>query len=146
MYTLEALKTPLAIVRYPSDSLPDWVMALTKTSDLWSITHTEAELSVICDVGALPKGITAESITADGITVDGDAADADVSQPWRALRVVGQLDFSLTGVLASLAVPLADAEVSIFALSTFDTDYVLVKEEVLEPACEVLARAGFTIT
>jgi len=103
---------------------------------LWSITHTDAELSVICDVKALPENMA---------TYNARAHNAHVSQPWRALRVVGQLDFSLTGVLASLAVPLAEAEISMFALSTFDTDYVLVKEEVLEPACEVLARAGFTL-
>lgn len=136
MYTLEVLATSFAIVRYPSDSLPAWVLTLIHSPHVWSITRTDAELSVICDLDALPEGITAE----------GDAeVSHDVSQPWRALRVVGQLDFSLTGVLASLAVPLAEAKISIFALSTFDTDYLLVKEGVLEPACEVLARAGFTL-
>lgn len=129
MYTLEVLETSLAIVRYPADVLPDWVLTLVGSANLWSITRTDAELSIICDVGAVPEDKTAH-----------------VLQPWRALRVVGQLDFSLTGVLASLAVPLAAAEISIFALSTFDTDYLLVKEETLEPACEVLARAGFTLT
>jgi len=132
VYTLEVLATPLAILRYPPEALPDWVMALTHTSSLWSITRTDTELSVICEVAAIPKDPTA------GITTE-------ISQPWRALRVVGQLDFSLTGVLASLALPLAKAEISIFALSTFDTDYLLVKEGMLEPACEVLARAGFTL-
>lgn len=133
MYSLEVLDVRLAIVRYPPENLPAWVLSLTHTSYLWSITHTDAELSVICAVDALPQGVRADG-------------DADVSQQWRALRVVGQLDFSLTGVLASLAVPLAAAEISMFALSTFDTDYVLVKEDALEPACKVLARAGFIIT
>jgi uncharacterized protein len=61
---------------------------------------------------------------------------------WRALVVRGPLDFALTGVLASLATPLAEAGVSIFALSTYDTDYVLVREAQLRDAVAALAAAG----
>ena len=64
---------------------------------------------------------------------------------WRAFRVAGQMDFGLTGVLAGLATVLAQASVSIFALSTFDTDYILVKKENLSKALEALASAGHEV-
>jgi hypothetical protein len=157
MYTLELVDTPLAIVRYPAAAPPTWLMALISTNShpkgLWSITRTDAELSVICEVARLPKNLPASSSQPSPLQVSSlqasslQASSSQVlcSQPWRALRVVGQLDFSLTGILASLATPLAAAEISIFALSTFDTDYVLVAEDQLEPACQVLARAGFKL-
>ena len=61
---------------------------------------------------------------------------------WRALRVAGTLEFSLTGILASLAAPLAEARISLFALSTHDTDYVLVKADTLAAAVAALTAAG----
>lgn len=60
-------------------------------------------------------------------------------------RVAGTLDFSLTGILVSIAKPLADARISIFAVSTFDTDYFLVAEKDFDRAIEVLRRAGFAV-
>lgn len=65
---------------------------------------------------------------------------------WRAFRVAGQMDFGLTGVLAGLSAILAQAAISIFALSTFDTDYILVKEEKLTKALEVLELAEYEVT
>jgi hypothetical protein len=68
------------------------------------------------------------------------------SEPgWRALQVAGPLDFALTGVLSSLLAPLAAAGVAVFALSTFDTDYVLVKEATLADAVAALERAGHRV-
>ena len=64
---------------------------------------------------------------------------------WRVLKITGPLDFSLTGILVSVAKPLAEAGVSIFAVSTFDTDYVLVKEENLEKALRALTLAGHVV-
>lgn len=64
---------------------------------------------------------------------------------WRALRVEGPLDFALTGILAGIAAPLAAAGISIFAVSTFDTDYILVKEEMLSKAVTVLREAGYEL-
>ena len=64
---------------------------------------------------------------------------------WRALRVVGQLGFALVGVMSALAAPLANAGISIFALSTFDTDYILVKARDLEDAVRILETAGHRI-
>jgi hypothetical protein len=64
---------------------------------------------------------------------------------WRALQVAGPLDFALTGILAALAGPLAAAEISIFALSTYDTDYLLVQAATLPQAVAVLRQAGMTV-
>ena len=72
--------------------------------------------------------------------------DEHVSTPWRALRVAGTLDFALTGILASLTAPLAAAEISVFALSSFDTDYILVRSDSLAAAIECLQKAGYPVT
>jgi uncharacterized protein len=83
-----------------------------------SITRTRDELSIVCEA---PAG------------------------EWRCLKVQGPLDFSLVGILASLAEPLAKAGVPIFVISTFDTDYILVKADNLERAIEALRSAGHTV-
>jgi hypothetical protein len=64
---------------------------------------------------------------------------------WRCLRVVGTIPFSVVGVLAALTTPLAEAGISVFAVSTFDTDYLLVKENHLAMALAVLGRQGYAI-
>ena len=71
--------------------------------------------------------------------------DAKIDGGWRAFKVNGPLDFSLTGILSSIAAPLAAAQISIFAISTFDTDYILVKDAQLEQARRALSEAGFKI-
>ena len=91
------------------------------------IGRTDAETSVVCLSSHAPVHCLARE---DG---------------WRAFRVAGQMDFGLTGVLAGLATVLAQASVSIFALSTFDTDYILVKKENLSKALEALASAGHEV-
>ena len=91
------------------------------------IGRTDAETSVVCLSAHAPVQCLARE---DG---------------WRAFRVAGQMDFGLTGVLAGLATVLAQASVSIFALSTFDTDYILVKKENLSKALEALASAGHEV-
>ncbi len=91
------------------------------------IGRTDAETSVVCLSAHAPVHCLARE---DG---------------WRAFRVAGQMDFGLTGVLAGLATMLAQASVSIFALSTFDTDYILVKKENLSKALEALASAGHEV-
>ncbi len=65
---------------------------------------------------------------------------------WRCLRVAGKLNFALVGVLASLLTPLASAGVSVLALSTFDTDWILIKENDLDRAIEALRAAGHELT
>lgn len=117
---LQVLPEVLAVCRLAADdALPLWLPARS----FLSVTRTAVELSVVCAADAVPAGIRCEP-------------------GWRALAVAGPLDFALTGILASIATPLADAGISIFAISTFDTDYVLVKAERLNDAIEALRRAG----
>ena len=89
------------------------------------VGKTDAERSLVC---------LAEDVPANATDVDGG---------WRALRVEGQLDFSLTGVLAGIARVLADEGIGIFAISTYDTDYILVKSERFSDALTALDRAGY---
>ncbi len=122
--TLATLPETFAVCRLgPDEPIPDW--ALTASSFL-SLTRTTDELSIVCTESAVP----------DEIRREGD---------WRALKVDGLLDFAETGILASLATPLADAGVSVFAISTFDTDYLLVKQAVLDTVRSVLIGAGHRI-
>ena len=118
--TLSLLSGSFGICRLePEAIIPDWANA----GDLISITRTSDELSIVCAEANVPEGVKAD-------------------RGWRCLKVEGPLDLSLTGVLASLASPLAEARVNIFAISTFDTDYLLVKEEKISRALEVLIRSG----
>lgn len=121
---LMLLPGQLAICRLPAGaSVPEWARV---AGMLLSITRTADELSVVCDEASVPAEMLAE-------------------RGWRALQVAGPLDFALTGVLAALAAPLAQAGVSIFALSTYDTDYVLVREADVERAVAALAQAGHDV-
>jgi hypothetical protein len=116
---LELLAGTLAVCRLDPDSpLPSWA-----AGSFVSLTRTDAELSVVCPADGVPPGVPAEG-------------------GWRALRVRGPLGFGLTGVLASLASPLASSGVSIFVVSTYDTDYLLVQERDLDRARHALVRAG----
>jgi hypothetical protein len=117
------LANRLAVCRLDGDApTPDWAMR----QGFFSITRTEEELSVVCPEVLVPERIRAE-------------------RGWRALRIAGVLDLSQVGVLASLASPLAGAGISLFALSTYDTDYLLVKEHDLTRAVEVLVAAGHPV-
>jgi hypothetical protein len=112
----------LAICRLDASApIPAWARGA-----LVSITRTRGELSIVCAQRDVPEQIECE-------------------RDWRALRVEGKLDFALTGILASLAAPLARAGISIFAISTYDTDYFLVKEKDLPRAAAGLAQAGHRI-
>ena len=113
----------LAVVRFPVRSgLPWWAA----TSSFLSFTRTAAEDSLVCEEVRVPEGLAAQ-------------------KGFRALRVDGSLPFHLTGVLASLATPLADAGVPIFVVSTYDTDYVLVPETMLARANAALREAGHSV-
>lgn len=117
---LSALPERLAICRLgPDEAVPDWVFA----TPFWSITRTDEELSLILLEEFVPSSWKSE-------------------KGWRCLKVLGPLDLSLTGVLASLSVPLAQAGVSIFAISTHDTDYLLVRNVDFDKAREVLVGHG----
>jgi hypothetical protein len=121
--TLLLLPQTLSICRLnPTDPLPNWVMR----DPFFALTRTADELSVICSQGSVPPSV--------------------INEPdWRAFKVAGPLGFSLTGVLAGLAGALAKAEISLFAVSTFDTDYILVKSHTLQSAIAALRSAGHLV-
>ncbi|MEW6208421.1 MAG: ACT domain-containing protein [Acidobacteriota bacterium] len=122
--TLSVLDGAFAICRLDAqEPLPEWAMR----GDFFSITRAAHEISIVCAQSVVPEGVRCE-------------------REWRCLRVEGPLDFSLTGILNSLTAPLAAAGISIFAISTFDTDYLLVKEKDLERTIENLVTAGHIIT
>ncbi len=113
----------LAVCRLDARAtLPDW---LPRTG-FCSVTRTPDELSIVCRSDAVP----------DGVRHDG---------PWRALVVDGPLDFAMVGVLHALLAPLAAADVPVFAMSTFDTDFVLVREGDLDRSVHVLRDAGHAV-
>ncbi len=91
------------------------------------VGKTDDEISVVCLTADVPNATLARE---DG---------------WRALRVAGQMDFGLTGVMAGLSSTLAQAGISIFAVSTFDTDYILMKAENLPLALDALEAKGYTV-
>ena len=72
-------------------------------------------------------------------------SDLDADRDWRCFKLQGPIPFSLTGILNSITMPLAQANLGIFAISTYDTDYVLVKQEGLPQALSALSEAGHTI-
>ncbi len=120
---LTLLPDALAVCRLPAGAAsPPWLEGETFAA----VTRTPEETSVVCRAEVVPQGVRAEP-------------------GWRALRVAGPLDFALTGVLLSLLDPLAAAGVSVFALSTFDTDYLLVREAALDDALVALGAAGHRI-
>ncbi len=106
----------------PTADIPGWA----GDGIFISITRTADELSIVCAEGAVPDDVQAE-------------------RGWRMLQVQGPLDFGLVGVLSSITAPLADAGVSVFAISTYDTDYVLVKGTDLSRAVQALEAAGYTL-
>jgi len=121
--SLTALRPTLAICRLEAQAhIPKWATG----GALYSLTRTDEELSLVVVESAVPEGVRFEG-------------------GWRCLKVEGPLDFNQTGVLASLAGPLAAAAISIFAVSTFDTDYLLVKADSLRSAIAVLREAGHDI-
>lgn len=107
----------------PDAALPGWL----PEGAFYSVTRTTEELSVVSPTSAIPETVACE-------------------RDWRCFRVQGPLDFSLTGVLASLAAPLAEAEISIFAVSTYNTDYLLVQEAQFARAKRALTEAGHQVT
>jgi hypothetical protein len=104
------------------DGVPGWAVG----AGFFSITRTADELSVVCPEELVPEGVKVE-------------------RGWQALRVAGVIDFSAVGVLAELTAPLARAGVGVFAISTFDTDYLLVREHDLERAVGALREAGHIV-
>jgi len=121
--SLEVVEGSYSVCRLgPRDPEPDWA----RGGPFVSVTRTEAELSIVCLQAAVPPSVRAEG-------------------GWRCLRVRGPLGFGMTGILASLAAPLASTGVSIFVVSTYDTDYLMVQERDLDRAKDALVRSGHTV-
>lgn len=111
-----------AICRLDADApIPDWAQ-----EEFVSITRTPDELSIVCHQDRVPDDVQCEA-------------------GWRCLRVDGKLDFSLVGVIALLTGPLAEAGISVFVVSSFDTDYLLVKDSDMDKAVAALEEAGHRV-
>lgn len=121
--TLKVLPGRLAVARLdPKAPVPDWA----SRGALTSITRTADELSCVCEEAGVPS-------------------DARAERGFRALKVEAILEFALIGIVASLATPLTRARVSIFVVSTHDTDYLLIKEEKLVRAVRALRSEGHRV-
>jgi uncharacterized protein len=117
---LRTLPDSYAVVRLqPGAELPDWV----DKGPCRSVTRTDHEVSVVCRDHDVPEG-------------------ESVDRGWTVLEVMGPLDFTLTGVISSLVGPLAEVEIPIFLISTFESDYVLVRSSDLARAADALEDAG----
>ncbi|HEX7190422.1 MAG TPA: ACT domain-containing protein [Thermoanaerobaculia bacterium] len=119
---LRLLPGRYAVCRLSADaSLPEWVRG-----EFVSITRTEDELSIVCEESAVPHDVRAE-------------------RGWVCRKVIGPIPFETVGVAAALTTPLAQEGVSVIVVGTFDTDYLLVKEELSAKAAAALEAAGFCV-
>jgi hypothetical protein len=121
--TFTILRETFAICRLEKDaSIPDWVFQ----GGLFSVTRTNDELSIVCPQINVPKGIVC-------------------NQGWSCLKIKGPLDLSSTGIISLVASALEKENISLFSISTYDTDYVMVREKALEKAIFTLTEAGYGI-
>ena len=120
--TLELLETRFTVCQLKTPEQADWTAPFT------FLAKTDEEVSLVCPIASCPaKALNRQ----DG---------------WRCLRVTGVLDFSLVGILAKIASCLADARVPLFAVSTYNTDYILFQEEYTDTALNALTGAGYEIS
>lgn len=121
--TMKRLKGNYGICRLEKDqSIPDWSMK----GGFFSITRTENELSLVCSEEVIPERVTCE-------------------KGWQMLKVEGPLDFALVGILSKISTLLANEGISIFAISTYDTDYILIKEQDMPKGIETLIEGGYSV-
>jgi hypothetical protein len=121
--SLKILPHRMAVCRFePAAPLPEWI----GDAGFYSVTRTESELTVVCPETCLAPGTAGEA-------------------GWRCFRVQGLLDFSEIGIILSLTQPLSENGVAVFVISTFDTDYFMVKEKDLARAIDALTAKGHEI-
>ncbi len=121
--TLEVLSDTIGVCKLDSNQIiPTWA----HQGKFFSITRTMEELSIVCSEENIPEDVLCE-------------------QGWKALKVQGTLDFGLVGILAKVTTALANAGLGIFAISTYNTDYILVKEKDLKCAIIALCKDGHKI-
>jgi len=119
------LKDKYAVCRFNNDvDIPEWI----RDSDFYSVTRTQEELSIVCK--------QSDSITGES------AIDTD----WRIIKIQGPLDFSLIGIIAEVSGILKSNGISIFTISTYDTDYILVKSQDLGKTVDSLKLNRYIIT
>jgi hypothetical protein len=122
-FRLETLPERLAVCRLdPGSPVPPWAWS----GPFQTVTRTADELSIVCAEAAVPAAVRRDA-------------------GWRALRIAGTLPFDIPGVMAGLATAIAASGISLFAISTFDTDYILVKEPDLDGAVAALRAAGHEV-
>lgn len=122
-FTLQQFPEKLAVVRLaPGADVPPWA----ESSSLLSITATATETSLVCATRSVPTKVPSQ-------------------KPFTAFAVQGPLDPELHGVLVTLLQPLAEAEISVFTISTFDTDWILVPQGQADEATEAWRRRGHTV-
>jgi hypothetical protein len=124
------IRTPLVVCRLaPDTDISTWA----SKAEFFSATRTRDELSIVCSEEACVELFRADDQSPDASRVE---------RGWIALKLEGPFPFSMTGVLVSFLHPLAEAQIPIFAISTFATDYVLIKQNDLKQAVKALAAAG----
>ncbi len=121
---MKLLKEKYGVCRLDKkEHIPNWGV----DGEFYSITKTEDELSIVCLEDNIPGKIQCE-------------------KEWRVLKIEGPLDFSLVGILAAISNLMAKNSISIFAISTYDTDYILVKEKDIDKAIMVLVNDRYEVT
>jgi len=121
---LSRLRERFAITRFPAYvATPEWLAA----SSLVSLTRTSDELSIVCDESQVPPG------------------QEDCERGWNCFKLHGPIAFTVTGVVAELTRPLANSRISVFVISTYDTDYILVKAEQADRAANAWRGLGHEV-
>lgn len=119
---LKLLKNIYKVIKLkPNEKIP---LDLLSNEEIYSITRTEEEISIVVK---------------DDVDIKSDV----IENNWRIIKIIGTLDFSLIGILSKISTILANAQISIFALSTYNTDYILVKDEKIEQAIKVLEENNY---
>ena len=119
-FVISVLKDEYTVCRLNAfEDIPQWVL----DTPLSSITRTAEEFSVVCPKAVVPDHLKSE-------------------QEWKCLKIHGPLGFDEVGIISSLTQVLADADISVFVLSTFNTDYILVKRMNIDKAVKVLSERG----
>lgn len=122
-FPLALLPGDVAVCRLPPEApVPAWAAE----GPFSCVMRTPEELSIVCAEDGVPAGVLAE-------------------RGFRALKLEGPVPFTTVGVVSSMTRPLAEAGISVFVLSTYDTDYLLVKSTALDRAIKVLGRAGYVV-
>ena len=120
---LKLLKDKYSVCRLNKyDEIPKWIF----NEEFFSITKTEDELSIVCLQDKIKDNVLCE-------------------RNWKVLKIEGPLDFSLIGILSKISTLMANNKISIFAISTYDTDYILIKEKSIDKAIEVLINNNYNV-